>query len=514
MKRLFILISIFVGGIVVAQAQEDKTSTLSILHDKRQQAETTDTIPPVQLDEEDLDAIGGLRMQFEKQNQTYARPVQRGNTILRFINKDKIELPAEALELVRTAMDASLYFDRHMTFKDTVIVNPIFLPLIFKGDNRYEGPFYDPDFYLSEGPLDADMPPVEVMPRYAAKKRQEEKLYQQMADNHPTLFRYSMKDLPDDIIAPVPITVDIRERYETAPIVVKSEAKLEDVEAVPIRFIPDRLYWQSAFESAIQFSQNYVSPNWHKGGSSNLNLFTKHAIKYDYKKDKVQWTNLMELKISAYNAPKDTLHSYKIGDDLLRLHSNFGLQAFNKWYYTFDGEFKTQLMKNYKENTELVQASLLAPFSINLGLGMKYQLDKKFTDKHKKLKLTLNLAPISYTYMHSIKDDIDLGRHGFKRDEETGKYKTSLSQIGSTVRTDLTVQFNRNVSWQSRFYYFTSYDRVVGEFENTLTMAISRFFSTRIYLHLRYDDGVVKNEDFDSFFQVNELMSFGFNYKW
>ena len=68
----------------------------------------------------------------------------------------------------------------------------------------------------------------------------------------------------------------------------------------------------------------------------------------------------------------------------------------------------------------------------------------------------------------------------------------------------MTFQFNRNVSWYSRFYYFTSYDRMLGEFENRLTIS----------LNLRYDDAVTKKEDFDSYLQINELLSFGFNYKW
>jgi hypothetical protein len=237
-------------------------------------------------------------------------------------------------------------------------------------------------------------------------------------------------------------------------------------------------------------------------------VFTRNYLRYDYNKDKVQLTNEMELKASFYNAPKDTIHDYKIGDDVFRLHSNLGYKAFNKWFYTFDAEFKTQLFTNYKENSTQQLAALLSPFSVNIGVGMKYELDKAFKDKYKKLKLTVNMAPASFTYLYSIKDNIDLARHGFRDN------KHSLSKFGSTVRTDLAYNISRNVNWQSRFYYFTSYDQVVGEFENTLTLAISRFFSTRIYLHLRFDDGVKKKEDIDTYFQMNELLSFGFNYKW
>ena len=62
--------------------------------------------------------------------------------------------------------------------------------------------------------------------------------------------------------------------------------------------------------------------------------------------------------------------------------------------------------------------------------------------------------------------------------------------------------------------YFTTYEMVNWDFENTFNLQISRFFSTRINLHVRYNDGVAKAEDFKSYFQFNQLLSFGFNYKW
>ncbi|MDR2498949.1 MAG: hypothetical protein LBD28_05865, partial [Tannerellaceae bacterium] len=85
---------------------------------------------------------------------------------------------------------------------------------------------------------------------------------------------------------------------------------------------------------------------------------------------------------------------------------------------------------------------------------------------------------------------------------------------GSTVRLDMAMSFNRNTSWQSRVYYFTTYEFTQFEFENTLTMALSRYFSTILYFHLRYDDSVTLPADSKSYFQLNERISFGFNYKW
>ena len=53
-----------------------------------------------------------------------------------------------------------------------------------------------------------------------------------------------------------------------------------------------------------------------------------------YVTERVQWTNEIESKLNVYNAEKDSVHRYRIADDLLRLRSNYGLKAWNKMYYT------------------------------------------------------------------------------------------------------------------------------------------------------------------------------------
>jgi hypothetical protein len=459
-------------------------------------------------DDSELNKIIDLRTQLDRQNETYSQPsVPTKSRLLRFVQDDQISLSPEALYWARMVSDASSRY-----YVDTPVVSHLFMPLLFRGNilppnpvlytkvsmqSAYPfTPWYEPDTTLFAG--------------LRRKYEWENKLFRYVEDNHPTSFRYSKSELPNELIRMTSIRTPV---YEEVPLKVTPDIVLSEVEA-PVKFIPDRLYWRSAFESAVQFSQNYVSPNWHKGGSSNLNLFTRNHLKYDYSKGKVQFTNEMEIKASIYNAPNDTIHDYKIGDDIFRLHSNVGYKAFNNWFYTFDAEFKTQLFSNYQENTQIKQAALLSPYAFNMGLGMKYDLNKSFNVRHKNLKLSANLAPLSYTYMKSINQDIDLGRHGFRKDKETGEYSNTLSRFGTTIRTDMAMNFNRNISWQSRFYFFTTYEITQFEFENTLVLAITRHFSTRINAHLRFDDSVTKKEDFDSYFQLNELLSFGFNYKW
>ena len=85
--------------------------------------------------------------------------------------------------------------------------------------------------------------------------------YKYVQNNYPTYFRYSERDLPNEVIKPKFIKKNI---YEDLPIKVEADANFEDVDA-PARFIPERRYWISAFESVVLFSQNYVSENLYKG---------------------------------------------------------------------------------------------------------------------------------------------------------------------------------------------------------------------------------------------------------
>ena len=326
--------------------------------------------------------------------------------------------------------------------------------------------------------------------------------------NQPSLFQYSINTLPTETIRR--ITYE-KTRVEVDPVNVDPD----NIEA-PKKFIPDRKYWRSSLESSMKFSENSTSNNWHSGPTERtiINIFTRNIIKYNYEKDIIKWDNELEVKLNFYNAPNDTLRQYKVNDDLLRIHSTYGVKALKKWYYTLFGEFKTQLFANYQENTTQMQAALLSPYVINLGLGMKYDHTQQYKRRDRSLVMSVNLAPISYTYMSSAKDSINWGRHGFPKDKVTGSYKRYLSKLGSTIDFNMTLKPNRDVTWKSRFNYFTSYDRVVCEFENSFDFAVSRFFSTLLYLNLRYDDGVTKTDEASSYIQWNQLVSFGFSYKW
>lgn len=487
------------------------------------QTAVPDTFPLLDLDETELDKIPDLRAQFEKLNSSYSSPAAPSENLLRFLKKDEIELSPEAQYWVNWVRDPSTIISPWATLRDTTIVNPLFTPILFKGGLIPEDlQLYDKDFIAKQRPnFPLFEPDTTLFQDEILKNKLQNTAYNYVRVNYPEYFRYSERDLPTDVVKTHVIK---KATYEPELIKIENDPNaFSDVDA-PVKFIPERRYWTSNFESTMQFSQNYISPNWSAGGDPNFNMNTRQYFKYDYNKDKVQVTNELEFKLNMNTLPDktDSIHSYKINDQILRLHTLFGYKAFNKWYYTVDISFNTQVVTNYAQNSETKLSAFLAPMTFNTGIGMKYELTKTLTKvRHRNIKLNVNMAPFSYNYMYSTQKgtDMDLKRHGFKEKDnaaelpdDVNKYRNSQSQIGSKLEANMTFNINRNVSWTSRFYYFTDYHRITGEFENTFNLQISRFFSTRINLHLRYDDGVAKNEDFDSYLQINELLSFGFNY--
>jgi hypothetical protein len=426
-----------------------------------------------------------------------------------------LQMSDEALYWSRYATNSYNRFGPFTTYRDTIIVNPLFMPPVFK-----KGHIMPPDSILPYKRLslteetwnNPEYKPVKILEEQALKLQLQDMAYRYIQYKKPYIFDHTAESLPSEKIGYIRQTKKT-ERYVR---VERIEPSPNDLDA-PVKFIPDRQYWTSSFESSLKFSENYASDNWYKGGTETaiLNIFTKNAFQYNYEKEKVKINNKIEVNASLYNAPKDTIHGYKVGDDLLRLYSTLGFKAFSKWHYTFNAEFTTQMFPNFQENdSTFKQAAFLAPFTVKFGLGMEYNYKKQYKRKDRSLNLLVNISPISYSYMHTVRDTIDFGRYGFPKDETTGKYNRTLSQFGSNIRFEMTLKPNWKVTWKSQLNYFTSYERVVCDFENSLDLAVSRYFSTLIYLNLRYDDGIVKPKPDSKYLQINQLLSFGLSYKW
>ena len=341
--------------------------------------------------------------------------------------------------------------------------------------------------------------------------RTDQQLREQFFFLHPDLIRYTSEFLPSDHLEYKPVEGPSYSGelavMDMPNVPTKSEGVIETVSV-------DRRYWLPRFEAHAQLAQNQVSPNWHKGGTSSANIASRLFYGLSYKRDKVEWVNELEYKLGLFTVPREIKlegkPNFKISEDVLRMRSNLGLQAWKRWFYTIDLNLRSQLLKNYDREGQL-STYALAPLILDGGLGMKYNLKKKKIggNPFNNLNFSLNVAPASMQFIWIWAKDVMRGRYGLQEDQNY------LLRLGSSLRMNLDWQFSDAFSWRSRLYYNTSYKHIETELENTLEYAFNKYFSTMLNVNLRFDDSVILNEPktFKSLLQYNELFSFGFSLK-
>lgn len=344
----------------------------------------------------------------------------------------------------------------------------------------------------------------EGMPKMQISSELDRKINRQLLDfyvNYPELVLKNENSLLDlDFLSSKEMTSAYKE--ENIISLIDNNAGIGQMSGSELLVLKPN-FWTSGGSGYLQFSQNYISANWYKGGESTKSLLSGFSwqIKYD-DKQKTQFETKLEWKLGFITAPSDTVHTYKANNDLLRLTSKLGYKAIQNWYYTLSAEFQTQFFSNYATNSDDLVSALFSPATLNIGLGMDY----KFV-KDSKVNLSVLLNPLNYTLYSVMSDEVDPTKFNIKE----GHKKESV--LGSRVNATLTWKIIPSLLWESKFSYTTNYEKVLGEWENTFTFVFNKYLSTKLFMHGRFDDGVTKEPD-QSYFQFQELFSFGVNYTW
>ena len=343
-----------------------------------------------------------------------------------------------------------------------------------------------------------------VMPHMSISSELDKKINRQLLDfyvNYPELVLKNETSLLDlDFLSSKEMTSAYKE--ENIISLIDNNAGIGQMSGSELLVLKPN-FWTSGGSGYLQFSQNFISENWYKGGESTKSLLSGFSwqIKYD-DKQKTQFETKLEWKLGFITAPSDTVHTYKANNDLLRLTSKLGYKAIQNWYYTLSAEFQTQFFSNYATNSDDLVSALFSPATLNIGLGMDY----KFI-KDGKVNLSVLLNPLNYTLYSVMSDEVDPTKFNIKE----GHKKESV--LGSRVNATLTWKIIPSLLWESKFSYTTNYEKVLGEWENTFTFVFNKYLSTKLFMHGRFDDGVTKEPD-QSYFQFQELFSFGVNYTW
>lgn len=339
--------------------------------------------------------------------------------------------------------------------------------------------------------------------RLAVRDARRARMEQDFMISHPELVRYNIASMPRPPkefvmeVDPELAKINVRE------FVRDEQAMKQVVDPVELK----RINWLHNLDASLQFSQAYVSPNWYQGGNSNLNAILN--VLYNVNLNQKFHPNLIfetsvQYKLGVNNAPDDTVHTYNISEDLFQINSKFGLKAAERWYYSLTLQFKTQLLNNYKTNSDELTAAFLSPAELNLGLGMTYN----YENPKKTMVFSAAISPLSYNMKMCTNSRLNPAAFGI----DEGKH--SVSQYGSSAELTFRWKLAYNIEYFSRLFMFTNYEYVQGDWENTITFNINKFLSTRVFAHLRYQSDAERLPDTRwNKWQLKEIISVGFAYK-
>lgn len=273
--------------------------------------------------------------------------------------------------------------------------------------------------------------------------------------------------------------------------------------AVPVEIMVRRPnFWTFSGDNSLQVMQNYVSENWHKGGESNYSMVGSVVLNANYNnKKRLKLENKLEMKLGYQTSPSDTLHKYKTNNDLLRYTGKLGLLAAKRWYYTLQVLAYTQFAKGLKSNDKKVYSDFMSPFNLNIGLGMDYSVETR----NKRLTGSVNLSFLSFNFRYVDRKNL-AKKYGVIGDHHT------LEDFGSQLTTSLTWNITDQIKWVTRLYGYTTYEKALIEWENTITLNVTKYLSTRIFVYPRFDDSAKKPDEEWGYWQLNEYCSLGLSY--
>lgn len=324
-----------------------------------------------------------------------------------------------------------------------------------------------------------------------------------VVNSHPEAYRYHYNQLPlhDDVFV-------LHTRGKNNVTVVDSnlmfrpssnKEKLQHVKDGTLK------NWNRTLLIQLQGTQNYISPNWYNGGESSLALlgYINAQLKFDNKK--IQWENLFEWKAGMNGVVSDSLHKLRVGEDLLKLNTKFGVKAFKNFYYTASAEASATLFNTYLSNSYERATAPLSPIRFYGNLGMDY--------KYKKI-ISVMLSPLSYKMVYVN----DTTVHPSVTTSVADKVgipdgKKILHQFGSSLEVKFSYSFTREIVLDSKMKLYTNYKGIEWDWEVVGNFIINRYLSARVSVNPRYDSTVKTEDGSKPKIQLKELTSLGFSYR-
>jgi len=248
----------------------------------------------------------------------------------------------------------------------------------------------------------------------------------------------------------------------------------------------DTTYWNQAAVGTIGFTNTGYSTYWQAGALPSQSILANFSASADYKKDKLDWQNDLDL---AYGLLRQGLDApFLKNADRIELTSKLGYELAKKLLLSAQLNFRSQFDQGFEFDsnfpTNVDSATLisrfLSPAYLNFGVGFDYQPFENFS--------------IYYTPLNSkvtIVTDESLRNRYIPQEITTGAARYELG-------SNLTVKFRReifeNVLFKTNANFFANYLQDFGNIDinwETLTTAkVNNWLAINFATNLIYDNDV------------------------
>jgi hypothetical protein len=285
----------------------------------------------------------------------------------------------------------------------------------------------------------------------------------------------------------------------------------------------DTLWKKSGF-IGLNFNQSSFV-NWAQGGQSNISGIAIFNYKFDYKKDKIEWKNELNM---AYG----TIKNFDIGstnqidnfwrknEDRLLFESRYTKEAAGKWQYASIFTFYTQFDKGYLApdfESQNFKSDFLAPAFATISLGMKYKPTSYFD-------VYFSPASGKFTYVR-VQSLADQGLFGVKKADLDPVTNLPIAGTGSNFRPEfgasMILNFNKkelikNIDVSSNLTLFNNYTDSRKENRKNIDimwnwnilMKVSKYITTSIIGQMVYDDDILVPRKTEAFKDANGIVSY------
>lgn len=285
--------------------------------------------------------------------------------------------------------------------------------------------------------------------------------------------------------------------------VAASQLEADDVDAVQVETRKPN-FWKFGGRFSAQFQQSHFSENWYQGGENNYagNFSAKVTANYNNQK-KINWENTLEAQLGFQTSKSDEMRAFRPTSNTLRLTTNFGYVAYKQLSYSALVVLSTQIVPNYEKNSKNVTSDIFSPLDVTIAPGMKYTFN---WGKKVKFSGTINVAPLAYNIRYVDRDHL-VKRYGINEGHN------SYHNFGPNVDIRSRLDIVKNVTLDTRIFWFSNLHMTRIEIENTFNFKINKYLSSQLYLYPRFEDTSTKYRTEDgSYWMFKEWLSIGMNY--